>query len=158
MEVEAVVEHFKTNYSIYIAVIICLLPVIFFTRKYSLPLILYTIETLLYLCIMHVTMWTLVVIAKWFKEQSSMKALHDPDRAPDWQTPLVAFWQKEEYNPVWVYYAEIAFVFIVIFMVYRFRPPKVKRIPKRQSAQDRAKAARSGGGKYPGMPTGRPGR
>ncbi len=157
MEVEEIVEHFRTNYSIYIAVIICLLPVIFFTRKYSLPAIFYTIEILIYLALMHVTMYTMVIIAKWFKEQSSMKALHDPERAPDWQTPLIAFWQKDEYNPVGVYYTEMAFVLVVFYLVYRFRPPKFKRKPKRQAAQDRSKSARPPGG-YPGHPTGRPGR
>ncbi|NJL73120.1 MAG: hypothetical protein HC888_17025 [Candidatus Competibacteraceae bacterium] len=124
MEVEEIVEHFRTNYSIYIAVIICLLPVVFFTRKYSLPAIFYTIEILIYLALMHVTMYTLVIIARWFKEQSSMKALHDPERAPDWQTPLIAFWQKDEYNPVGVYYAELVFV-VVVFLLGLPVPPRV---------------------------------
>lgn len=151
---EAVLAHFTEYWIAYAAGVVCLLPIIFVTRAYSVPILLYTVEMVLYICIMHVVMWTLVIIGKWFKEQSSMRALGDPERAPEWQTPLLEFWVREEYNPPAIFWVEVAFAVIIVVGVYRFRPPKVKRKPKRKAAEERRQAVRAMNPRYRSGPGG----
>lgn len=152
---EAVLAHFTEYWIAYAAGLVCLLPILYVTRSYSLPIIFYTVEMVLYICIMHVVMWTLVIIAKWFKEQSSMRALGDPERAPEWQTPLLEFWVREEYNPPGLFWVEVVFVVVIIAAVYRYRPPKLKRKPKRRAAQERAQAVRAMNPRYRSGPGGK---
>jgi hypothetical protein len=151
---EAVLAHLTDYWVAYAAGFVCLLPLLYVTRSYSVPIIFYTVEMLIYMGIMHVVMWVIVVTARWFKEQSSMKALGDPERAPEWQTPLLEFWQRAEYNPPFVFWVEVVLVGVIIVGVYRLRPPKVKRKPKRRAAQERQQAVRAMNPRYRSGPGG----
>jgi len=134
---EIVLEHLKENVTLYVFGAVVLAPAIYFTRKWSLPTILYSIEIVLYCTIMHVVVWLLVVCGKWFKESTSMKALRAdrvPADSPDWATPLVEFWVKELYSPEWIAWVEVGLLFLIFVLVWRYRPPKVKRKPRRASA------------------------
>ena len=67
----------QENAVLYGAIAVCTAPLIYLTRKYSVPAILYLVEFVIYACVMHVVMWLLVKVTRWFKEQSSMKALNE---------------------------------------------------------------------------------
>ena len=132
---EIVLEHLKENVTMYVFAAVVLLPAIYFTKKWSLPLILYSIEIVLYCTIMHVVMWVLVTCALWFKKSTAMKALEEdgtPVAQPDWATPLVEFWVKEAYSPQAIIWVEVGLLFVIFFLVWRFRPPKVKRKSRRK--------------------------
>ncbi len=134
-----IVEHFRDNWNIYAIIAIFMIPIIIITRKWSLPLIFYTIETLIYITIMHIVTHLFVILVVWFKVNTSMKMLREdgkPVDAPDWKTPLYDFWNYTAYSPNWIFYVEIVFAVIIILLVLRFRPPKLgpvrsKRAKKR---------------------------
>lgn len=166
MDYTPIVEHFQEFYLYYIGGAIVLAPLIFFTRKYSVPLIFFTVEIIIYSVLMHIFMHYLVAITRWFKEKSSMKALRADGRpvdAPEWGTPLIQFWEKELYNPEWIIYAEGVFLVAIIFLVFRYRPMKVQRV--RDSKYFNKKGGFEGKPGRPGSPgaygsggAGRPGQ
>lgn len=135
--------HFQDNSTAYIAGLVAAIPIIFVTRKYSMPILQYLIETIIYLVLMHTIMHFLVAMTKWFKEQSSFdRAFDRKSEVLSWTTPWVEFWQKELYSPVWIYYAEIVTGIIIILLVLRFRPlrfgkrKKKKPAPKKKGMQN----------------------
>lgn len=137
-------NHIEHNWKIYAGILAVMIPVIIVTRKWSLPFIFYTIETLIYLVIMHVVTHMFVILVVWFKVNTSMRALREdgtPAEVPDWATPLYDFWNLEGYIPQWIAYVEMAFAIAIILLVIWFRPPvlgpvKTKRAKKRQQMQN----------------------
>lgn len=139
---DAVLEHLQEHYLIYLLVAVALLPILFVTRRYSVPLILYAVEYVIYLGIMHVLVGTIARVAAWFKEQSSMDQAFDrpSDPAPEWSTPYLEFWDAEAYNPTWLLYFEIALAVLIFVMMWRVRPMQVrrrvdKRAPSKKAAE-----------------------
>ncbi len=102
---------------------------IFFTRRYSVPLLLYLVELTIYLFCMHSIIHVVVRLTAWFKNNSSMAALR-PDGTPldavSWTTPWMQFWDMEQYDPSWIPWMEGAFILIIIALMYRFRPMKTQ--------------------------------
>lgn len=167
---EELMAHFQENAIGYGIGGVCLIPVIFVTRKYSVPFILYIVEFCIYATAMHIFFWLLVGMTRWFKEQSSMQALREdgkPLDTPEWGTPLLEFWKREEYDPNWVWMVEAAFLVVILFIMWRFRPMKIQRKAKRQTQEfgkSNARSGKSGGtpahgrGGKPGISKGRRGR
>ncbi len=132
---DAVAAHLSEYYLYYLIGVAALLPVLYLTRRWSGPLVFYTLEIAVYLGFMHLVMWALVGLTRWFAENSSMKALREDGRpidAPDWGTPLLEFWQQEEYQPGWVFYMEIVAALLIIGLVWRYRPMRVQRRKERR--------------------------
>lgn len=149
---EDLITHFKEYATGYTIGAVCLAPLIYVTRKYSIPLILYLIEFTIYACSIHVVTWCLVGLTRWFKENSSMRALAPDGRpldAPDWGTPLLEFWDKEAYNPSWIWIAEVVCMIIALALMWRYRPMRIQRKPQRATQEFGKSTARSG-------PSGRP--
>lgn len=118
-----VIAHFQANAKWYIMGLVVAIPIVAATRKYSLPILQYILETAIYLGLTHVVFHFIVVLTKWFKEVSSFDRARGQESAPlEWQTPLTDFWIKEEYYPVWIYYAEIVLVFVIVGLVFKYRP------------------------------------
>ena len=127
---EAVVEHLREYAFLYAIGVIGVLPLLFLARKWSVPFILYTVELTIYLGLMHVGMYVLVGVTRWFKESSSMRALQEDGRpvgVPEWGTPLLEFWDKAQYDPEWIIWAEVVFGVITLLLMWRYRPMKVQR-------------------------------
>ena len=137
--------HVQDNMQYYIIGAVIALPVLFFSRKWSVPLILYTVEICIYLMIMHTIVHVLVGLTGWFKENSSMRALR-PDGRPadavDWTTPLVKFWEREVYDPKWIVYMEAGLAILVVILVFKFRPMRTQK-PKPRFAIDGSKKGES---------------
>jgi len=114
---------------------VLLIILIYITRKWSLPFLFYAIETLIYLIIMHVVMHGLVILAVWFYVNTQMRALRPdgtPAYVPDWQTPLVDFWNRSGYIPDWLFKLEFFLAVLIIFLVWRYRPPKLGPVKRRR--------------------------
>lgn len=156
---EELIAHFQENAMGYGIGAVCAAPIIYVTRKYSVPFILYILEFSIYATAMHVVFWLLVVVTKWFKEQSSMRALREdgkPEDAPEWATPLIEFWKKEDYNPSWIWIVEVVFLVIILLLMWRYRPMKIQRKPKRATQEFGKSSARAGTPAKPGV-KGKPG-
>ena len=144
---EELIAHFQANSMGYGIGAACAAPIVFVTRKYSVPLILYILEFCIYATTMHVVFWLLVVVTKWFKEQSSMRALREdgkPEDAPEWATPLIEFWKRELYNPDWIWIVEVVLLVVILGLMYRYRPMKIQRKAKRATQEFGKSSARAG--------------
>ncbi len=144
---EVLVAHFR-DYALYYGIsLVVLVPLLYATRKYSLPIIFYTLETVIYLGLMHIAVWLLVTVTRWFAENSSMRALREDGRpldAPEWGTPLLEFWRREAYDPQWLVYVEIVAILLIILLVWKFRPLRIKYKGKRRQFANEGKPGARG--------------
>jgi len=152
-----------TEYAIaYILIILCLLPVLYVTRRYSVPLIQYSLEIVLYLGLMHLTLWLLVWGTREFRKASSMRALESPGAGgePEWGTPLLEFWNRAAYDPEWLFWVEVVFAVLIIYLVARYRPLKIQRgrAWKFNEKKAKGKAGVAYGGRQVGTKPGAMGR
>ncbi len=157
---EIVLEHLREYYVLYIITLICLLPVIYVTRKYSVPAVLYTVELSIYLGLMHSAMCGLVAITRWFRESTSMDVLDASGRPidrPDWSTPWLEFWNLEAYNPSWVVWIEVVLAFIILLLMIRYRPMAIQRAKKKRNFKNEGGAPAYGKPGYRGAPGAKPG-
>lgn len=125
----AVLAHLEEYWMAYALLAVCLIPILYVTRRYSVPFIQYTVEIVLYIAIMHVAAWCIVAVTRWFKEQSSMKALQEDGRpvdAPEWTTPFFEFWNRELYTPPWLVWVEVVAAVLIVIAVFRFRPMRIQ--------------------------------
>lgn len=137
--IEFWIDHFTEYYVTYIALLACVLPILYLTKAYSIPAMMYALELAIYFALMHVVVWGIVRVAFWFRQESTMRALSEdgPDPSEAWRTPLLEFWQTEAYNPSWLLYVEAAFAIIILYLVIRYRPMKVQYKTKRQKMRER---------------------
>ena len=136
-----ILAHFRENARAYIILTICILPLIFVTRKYSLPFILYILEYSIYMIAVHTFIYALLNTARWFKENSSMRALREdgvPIDAPNWKMPYFEFWNTEFYTPQWVWKAEVVVALLLVGIMWRYRPMKVQ-VKRARRYQDSGK-------------------
>ena len=132
---DALISHIQEWAIAYVCGAVILLPVIFFTRRYSVTAILFAVETVIYFAIAHTLVWCIVAVATWFKNNSTMRALDEEGKmrdVADWSIPYLEFWNKELYNPEWVMYMECVFALMIIAAVIKYRPLKVHNPHKRR--------------------------
>ena len=128
MEMEAVIEHIQANMVAYGIIALCILPVLYLGRKYVVPFVLYTLEILIYISILHVTVYTIVRVGAWFRDSSSFdNAFGRASEQTTWTTPLLEFWDQEAYDPSWVYWFEIVVAVMIVIAVFRYRPMKIHK-------------------------------
>lgn len=130
-----IMPHLNEHLEYYLCGIPILLVFLYFTRRYSIPLILYTVEFCIYSFAVHTFIHVVVSLFSWFKNSSSMKALQAdgmPLDAVYWTTPWTHFWLLESYNPRWIVWLECTFLVVIVALMYRFRPfsPQYKRKKK----------------------------
>ena len=124
-----ILAHLRENAQAYTVLTICILPLLFVTRKYSVPFIMYIVEYILYMTVVHTVIYSVLVAARWFKENSSMRALRAdgvPVDAPNWTMPYLQFWDVERYIPQWIWKVEIVIAILVIAAMWRYRPMKIQ--------------------------------
>lgn len=123
-------DHIVENAMYYGGGAVFVFPIIFFTRKYSVPMIQYVLETAIYLVIMHTLVSMLTNFFAWLHNETSMEAVRSRRAGVFWDTPWVYFWDTEAYNPGWIVYMECAFAVIIILLVIRYRPMKIQKARK----------------------------
>ena len=130
----AVVEHVQAHQSIYVVagvLFVALLPLLYLTRRWTGPVILYTVETIAYLYGMHLAVGVVTRVAAWFKDSSAMdRAFSRQHEKIEWVTPWLRFWEKEVYYPQGIFWTEVVFAVLIIFAVWRYRPLRVRRKPR----------------------------
>ncbi len=142
---EAAIAHVQEFWIGYAVLGGCLAVLAVIFQRYTAPFIFYTIEFSIYMISMHVVMWTLVRVTHWFKMNSSMELIgtRDPD-VPDWQTPLIEFWDQAAYNPQWIFWFEITVAVIVFLVMLRFRPLRPQRRKDRRAASEKVRNVKLG--------------
>lgn len=123
-------EHVQAHVAYYVAGAAIIIPFVYFTRRYSMPIITYTVEIGLYAAILHAIIHGLVAFIAWFERESSENPA-SLKSAMSWGTPLVEFWDTKAYHPPMALYIEIGLIALVAFIVLKFRPIRFQR--KRKS-------------------------
>ncbi len=130
---DIVLGHFQDFWIWYAAAAAVLIPMVFFTRRYSVPVLLWAVEYVVYCGLFHIVMHFFVMLVVWFKLETTP---HYKDKIdPGWQTPLLAFWERAEYEPVWIFYVEIVFLILLLGLMIRIRPMKVQKFRKREMSK-----------------------
>ena len=139
------VGHMEENIAYYLIGALFLGVFIFFTRRWTVPFILYTLEYSAYLVAMHVVVHYVTAVTGWFRNSSSMKALR-PDGMPvdavEWSTPFSEFWDKANYDPEWIFYVECGFAVVIFLLMLWLRPMKTQK-PKSRYEIDGTKKSDS---------------
>jgi hypothetical protein len=136
---EALTDHFKEYSRIYI-IIACSLPFVYLLRRWVLPPILYAIEIAAYLTGMHVVIGGIIRFLVWFKEETQMDwADNLPKDSLSWTTPWLEFWNRKLYEPVGLFYFELAAALVIIFLVFKLRPMKTQKAKKKPTASQNSK-------------------
>lgn len=150
---DAVLVHLQERWPIYAVVAVLLAPVIYFTRRFTVPLILWTIEVCIYLTMLHLFTFGLVKATVWFKYNTQMAWKEETKVMEPWTVPLTEFWRRDLYIPQWIFWFELVFLFVVIGLILKYRPMRVQSpLPKRQPVRKGVGSVRgSGPGKGPGM-------
>ncbi|MBI1319613.1 MAG: hypothetical protein GC168_11800 [Candidatus Hydrogenedens sp.] len=157
---DAIASHFQEYWLYWAVAAVLAAPIIFVTRRYSLPVIQYALESAIYMYIMHVIIGAVVRVASWFKTSSSMRALEEDGRPTDavnWTTPFIEFWDKAKYDPEWIIYLEIGFAVVIVILVARYRPMKIHN-PHKRKYDDKGNLIAGGTAKKGGKGANRPGR
>lgn len=148
-----VAAHLQQYWIIYAIAGACLLPVLYATRRYSMPVLQWGVELAFCWGMLHVIIHYFIQMVKWFK-LNTMMYWHDKID-PGWQTPLKRFWDRAEYNPEWLFYLEVLAAVLMVAAMIRYRPMKVQRIRPRREETRKGEVPASVLAKY-GKTAGRP--
>ena len=124
---DAFIEFVQANWMGLVAVGVCLLPFMYFTRKYSVPVLLFAVEFVIYTCLLHIVLHGVVRVTAWFKFESQMKMLEQDKVAVSWWIPVKRFWDFDLYNPYWLPYVEMALLAGALVLMIRYRPMRVQK-------------------------------
>ena len=148
IDLQSWTDHFSAYYVTYLSLLACIIPILYLTKGYSLPLIQYLIELAIYSSIMHLFIGGVVRVAFWFREESTVRSFNAGERPDPWTTPWIEFWDTEAYQPYWILYLEIALVLIIFGLVLRYRPMKIQYKTKRQKHREAAEEQRRNRARY----------
>lgn len=126
---DAVLGHFREHYKLYAGILLVSLPPILIFRRYTIPAILYTVEFVVYACLMHALLGGVIRLASWFKAESAMKRAFETAASvnPNWKTPFKEFYDRSQYNPQWLFYVEIAALAAILVLMWKYRPLRVQK-------------------------------
>ncbi|MBN2307674.1 MAG: hypothetical protein JXR94_01810 [Candidatus Hydrogenedentes bacterium] len=122
---DALTEHLHHYWKGYVALLVCVLPVLYLLRKQLVPIVGWACELLAYMAGLHVVIFAVMHTAAWFKYNTRM--YWDAKTRPDWHMPLLQVWKHAEYNPGWVFYLELAALVAVIVFMIRYRPMRIQK-------------------------------
>jgi len=129
-----ILEHLQAHMVVYLIAVICILPAIVLSRRFSVPVLQFCMEVCIYWAILHTILHFFVKLAAWFRTESSF------DRTKiEWVTPLYKFWIPEAYAPQWLKYVEVGIFVAVLILTWYFRPIQIKRDRRRYVAPPKKK-------------------
>ena len=131
---ELVLAHIQEHAAQYGVVAAIVVPLLYFTRRWTWGPIQWFLELIIYFGIFHTILHYAVALTDWFQFESQMKMLVDQKVRMGYETPLTTPWMMEVYNPKWLFYVEIAAVVLIIMAMFRYRPMKTQKpLPKREA-------------------------
>lgn len=129
---DSLIQFVQENAVLLGIIAIAVIPLGYVYRQYTFPLLFHSCEGLIYASIWHAVLWSMVSLATWFKNASSMEALDDVTRA-DWSIPLMAPWDRAAYDPSWVFFLEVAGWVAILYIIIFIRPVGTKNRYKREA-------------------------
>ena len=143
--------HLTNQWPMYAVGAVFLIPLIYFTRKFSVPLILWIIEVCLYITALHLFIFGLLKATVWFKGSTQMAWKEEEKVVTTWTVPLDRFWDRQLYDPSWVFWFEMVVLVGMIAVILRYRPIKSQSpLPKQSATRKGVGVSRGPGGKGPG--------
>jgi hypothetical protein len=131
---DALVQHVSENWVAYAVILACGMPVILIFRKYTIPVIFWTFEWIIYCGLFHVVVNVLVRIIRWFQYNTQMEMREEERVYKDWATPLIEFWDRKAYSPEWIFWVELVFVVVLLVAMIRYRPMTTQKVKPRKTA------------------------
>jgi len=129
---EAVIAHLQHLWPYYALGVVVAVPLLWLTRTYSLPFLQFVLEFVVYSGIVHIVLHGIIRLAAWFRYESQMKFLEKDKVRTGWMTPIIEVWNRDAYNPRWVFYFELVLAAVILFLMVRYRPMAVQKpLPKR---------------------------
>ncbi len=122
---DAAVAHLTQYWIFYAAGLAVLVPLVYFTRTYSAPIIQAVIEIMIYFTIFHTVLWCIVFLTAKFKDSTQLS--WNKTAPTPWKTPLLQFWDRALYEPAWLFYLEAVFAAGLIIAMIRMRPMRTQR-------------------------------
>lgn len=130
MNFEPITLHVQEYGIVYFGAAIVVIPLLVVFRKYTLPVIYHGVEYLLYCAVAHILIGGLTRAFSWFRSETTFKAFDDKTPVAGFTTPLTnGFWQKDLYNPEWLFWFEIGVAVLLLYVVVVIRPVKFKHKP-----------------------------
>ena len=127
----------QNNLALIAIILVAALPFCYIYRQYTYPFFFHVAEGIIYASFVHAILSGLVRLAAWFKEASSF------DREMvQWTTPLFAPWNREGYNPSWVFWLTIVSWVLIAYIIIVIRPVGTKN--KYRRAPDAGKTGPAG--------------
>lgn len=136
---QPILPFLKENAVLLIVVALLLGVIFYFTRRYSVPALVFLLQIVVLSYVMHVFIFVLVKVSAWFKSTSSMRIIHDETDHVYWTTPLLRFWEWEEYDPNWIIWLELVLFIVILVLVHRLRPLKPQYKHKSRFYQEQPK-------------------
>jgi len=156
MDSQAILEHVQANIIAYVVILLCALPALYLGRKYVVPFILYTIEIIIYIGLVHVAVHLITRVAAWFRDSSSFdRAFGHQSEPTNWTTPLLEPWDRAAYDPEWIFWFQVVTAVLIVIAVFRYRPMKVHKGRDRKYTDTGKRVGASGRGGRPGASKGR---
>jgi len=121
-------DHLRERWMAYAAILACSGPLLYIFRRQVIPVVWYAAEIAIYLGLFHLLTYGVVRVAAWFKYESTF--MHEKLN-PNWRTPLIAIWDREVYNPSWLFYFELAAAILILVGVFRYRPFRIQTVTHR---------------------------
>lgn len=130
---DATIQFLQERWIGVVAGLVCVVAVLYFTRRYSMPAVFWGVEFAAYVAVLHVVVCGLVHVAAWFKYESQMKMLVSEKEQVPWDVPLKQFWDRTLYHPSWIFYLEIFLAVAIFAAMIWYKPMRVQRFrPKRE--------------------------
>lgn len=131
---ESLITHIQEHMVEYGVGAVFVVAFIFFTRKWTLPLIQWGLELCIYSAAFHIVVHYVIAVAEWFNFESQMKMLKDQRTHAGWETPLIEFWRRDLYKPGWIFWIEIIFVVGAFILMIRYRPMTTQKPGRKREA------------------------
>lgn len=121
---DVLIQNIQENAVAYGVTAAVLIPLIYAFRQHTFPIIFHSLEAVFYMVTFHLVLGGMVRFFQYFKSASRMEnALGEAAATPVITTPInMNFWQKELYEPEWLFYFEAGAALFLLFVVIKLRP------------------------------------
>ena len=140
---DIVITHLQDNAILYFFGVLVAVPVLFFFHRWLVPILQWAIEIAIYMVGVHVATHFTTALVAWFRRESSSEYLAGLESV-QWGTPLLKFWDIEAYDPVGIFYFELAVLVGLTILVLKIRPFKVQKSQSRAHTRSQRRSAARG--------------
>lgn len=111
----------QNNLTLIVLIAVAALPFCYIYREYTYPFFFHVAEGIVYASVFHLVLSGLVRLAAWFKEASSFDRAQVP-----WTTPLFSPWDRDAYDPTWLFWVTIVTWVAIAYIIIVIRPVGTK--------------------------------